>query len=82
MLKSKVVIQYERSMNFLSLPEAKAQVSFSDRNLSVVRRCRRLRRLRCRKLFTFSSCSPVPLGQFQPNLAQVSWDKRDSGLHS
>ena len=39
-------------------------MSFSDQNLSVVRRCR------CRKLFTFSSSSPEPLGQFQPNLAQ------------
>ena len=52
-----------------SSPEPKAQVSFSDQNLSVVRRCRR--RCRCRrKLFTFSSSSPEPLGQFQPNLAQ------------
>ena len=54
-------------------PELKAQVSFSDQNLSVVRRCRRCRRCRCRcrrKLFTFSSSSPEPLGQFQPNLAQ------------
>ena len=46
-----------------SSPEPKAQVSLSDQNLSVVRR-------RCRKLFTFSSSSPEPLGQFQPNLAQ------------
>ena len=51
-----------------SSPEPKAQVSFSDQNLSVVRRCRR--RWRCRKLFTFSSSSPEPLCQFQPNLAQ------------
>ena len=49
-----------------SSPEPKAQVSFSDQNLSVVRRCRRCRR----KLFTFSSSSPEPLDQFQPNLAQ------------
>ena len=54
---------------FFSSPEPKAQVSFSDQNLSVVRRrCRRC--CRCRKLFTFSSSSPEPLGQFQPNLAQ------------
>ena len=39
-------------------------MSFSDKNLSVFR-CRR-----CHKLFTFSSSSPKPLGQFQPNLAQ------------
>ena len=51
--------------SFFSSPEPKAQVSFSDQNLSVVRRCR-LRR----KLFTCSSSSPEPLGQFQPNLAQ------------
>ena len=58
-------------MLFFSSPEPKAQVSFSDQNLSVVRRrCRRCRRRRCRKLFTFSSSSPEPLGQFQPNLAQ------------
>ena len=60
-----------------SSPEPKAQVSFSDQNLSVVRRrrrrCRRCRRC-CRKLFTFSSSSPDPLGQFQPNLAQsILW---------
>ena len=56
-----------------SSPEPKAQVSFSDQNLSVVRRrcrCRRRRRRRCFKLFTFSSSSQEPLGQFQPNLAQ------------
>ena len=50
-----------------SSPEPKAQVSFSDQNLSVVRRCRRRC---CRKLFTFPSSSPEPLGQFQRNLAQ------------
>ena len=55
---------------FFSSPEPKAQVSFSDQNLSVVRRRCRRRRCRCRKLFTFSSSSPEPLGQFQPNLAQ------------
>ena len=54
-----------------NLPEPKAQVSFSDHNLSVVRRrCPRRRWCRCRKLFTFSSSSPEPLDQFQPNLAQ------------
>ena len=46
-----------------SSPELKDQVSFSDQNLFIV--CRR-----CRKLFTFSSSSQEPLGQFQPNLAQ------------
>ena len=39
-------------------------MSFSDQNLSVVRRRCRCRR---RKLFTFSSSSPEPLGQFQPS---------------
>ena len=61
-------------VHIFSSPEPKAQVSFSDQNLSVVRRRRRCRccrrRHRCRKLFTFSSSSPEPLGQFQPNLAQ------------
>ena len=51
--------------NFSS-PEPKAQASFSDQNLSVVRRCC----CRCRKLFTFSYSSPGPLGQLQPNLSQ------------
>ena len=45
-----------------SLPEPKAQESFSDQNLYIL--CRH-----CRKLFTFSSF-PEPLCQFQPNLAQ------------
>mgnify|MGYP003688910747 CR=1 FL=1 len=55
-----------------SSPEPKPQVSFSYQNLSVVRYRfrRRCRRCCCRKLFTFSSFSPEPLGQFQPNLAQ------------
>ena len=38
--------------------------------LSAVGRCRRRCCCCCRKLFTFSSSSPGPLGQFQPNLAQ------------
>ena len=55
-----------------SSPEPKSQVSFSDQNLSVVRRCsfRRRSRWRSRKLFTFLSSSPEPMGQFQQNLAQ------------
>ena len=57
-------------MRLFSSPEPKPQVSFSDQNLSVVRRCLCRRRRCCRKLFTFSSSSPEPLGQFQPNLAQ------------
>ena len=44
--------------SLFSSPEPKAQVSFSDQNLSVVRRHhRRRRRWRCRKHFTFSSSS-------------------------
>ena len=57
----------------MSTPEPKAQVCFSEHNLSVVRRRRRrCRRCRCscRKPFTFSSSSPEPLGQIQPNFAQ------------
>ena len=41
-----------------SSPKPKAQVSFSDQNLSIV--C--CRRCSCRKLFIFSSSSPEPLG--------------------
>ena len=53
-----------------SLPKPKAQVSFSDQNLSVVRRCRYCH-CRCyRKLFTFLSSSQEPLYQYHPNLAQ------------
>ena len=47
-----------------------AQVSFSDQNVSVVRRRRRCRCSLWRKLFTFSSSSPEPLSQFQPILPQ------------
>ena len=57
------------NFHIFSSPEPKAQVSFSDQNLSVVRRGCRRRRC-CRKLFTFSSSVQEPLGQFQPNLAQ------------
>ena len=56
------------SHSFFSSPESKAQVSFSDQNLSVVRR--RCRCRRCRKLFTFSSSSQELQVQFQLNLAQ------------
>ena len=50
-----------------SSPEPKALVSFSGQNLSVVSCCRRHPRCRrccwrCRKLFTFSSSPPEPLG--------------------
>ena len=47
-----------------SSPEPKAQVSFSDQNLSVVRRC-----------LQNHCCSPEPLSQFQANLAQsiIGW---------
>ena len=59
----------------VSSPELKAQVSFSDHLSSVVCLSVRLsvRLSVCPsicKLFTFSSSSPEPLGQFQPNLAQ------------
>ena len=50
-----------------SSPEPKAQVSFSDKNLYVVRCCRCCR-LRCR--CHISTSSPEPVGQFQPNLAK------------
>ena len=53
---------------FLAHLSLKVQVSFSDQNLSVVG-------CRCRKLFTFSSSSPEPPGQFQLNLVQsiLAW---------
>ena len=51
--------------DLFSSHEPKAQVCFSDHNLFVVYRC-----WHCRKLFTFSSSSPEPLGQFQQYLAQ------------
>ena len=59
------------SLYVFSSPELKAQVSFSDHLSSGV--CPSVRpsvRLSVCKLFTFSSSSPEPLGQFQPNLAQ------------
>ena len=55
-----------RYWRLFSSPEPKAQVNFSDQNLSVVRRrrcCCRCRYCRCRKLFTLSS-SPEPLANF------------------
>ena len=65
---SEVLVENVCKTFAFSSSEPKAQVSFSDQNLSVVRRCRCCRR--CRKLSTFSSSSPEPLGQFQQNLAQ------------
>ena len=61
-----LLLQMALRVVVLSSPEPKAQMSFSDQTLSVVRlRCGR--RCRCwRKLFTFSS-SQEPLSQFQPN---------------
>ena len=59
-----------------SSPELKAQVSFSDHVSSAVLPSVRLSVC---KLFTFSSSSPEPLGQFQPNLAQ-SIPEGDSSL--
>ena len=53
---------------FLCSPEPKAFLIkiYPLSSLSLCHCCRR----RCRKLFTFLSSSPEPLGQFQPNLAQ------------
>ena len=57
------LVLLQRLYTHFSSPELKAQVSFSDRLSSVVGPsvC---------KLFTFSSFSTEPLGQFQPNFAQ------------
>ena len=66
-----------------SSPEPKAQLSFSDQNLSIVSRCHCFRCCfrccRC-KLFTFSSSSPEPLSQFQPNWHKASLGEGDSSL--
>ena len=53
-----------------SSPELKAQVSFSDHLSSVCPSVCLSVCLSVCKLFTFSTSSPEPLGQFQPNLAQ------------
>ena len=53
-----------------SSTKLKAQVSFSEQNLFVVRRRRHC--WRCRKLFTFSSSSSEPLNQFQPISISIS----------
>ena len=74
-------IQIKKNKKIISSPELKAQVSFSDHLSSVV--CLSVRLPVCPsvclsvcKLFTFSSSSPEPLGQFQPNLAtKHSWVK-------
>ena len=55
---------FKKKNTVFSSPESKAQVSFSDHNLSVVHH----RWLRQSKLFTFSSSSPELLGQLQPNI--------------
>ena len=58
-----ILILIEWFCFFFSSPEPKAQVSFSDRLLSVVH-------LYVYKLLTISSSSPEPLGRFNQNLAQ------------
>ena len=50
---------------FFSLPELKAQVSFSDQNISVVRHC-----CCCRKLITFFSPPEPVWANFSQNLAK------------
>ena len=61
----------------VSLLEPKAQVSFSDQNLSVVRyRCPSRRRW-FRKLFTFSSSSQEPLGHLNQIWHKASLGKGD-----
>ena len=59
-------------LNVFSSPEPKAQVSFSDKNLSVVVYVVVIAVVVSVgvNLFTFSSSSQEPLGQFQPNFAQ------------
>ena len=62
-------------LKFFSSPEPKAQVSFSDQNLSIVRRC-----CCCHKLLTLSSSSPEPLGQFNQTWEKSSLGEGDSSL--
>ena len=70
---SKVLNQFRRGyllyiyLSIFSSPELKAQVSISDCLSSVV--CLSVCPSVC-KPFLFSTSSPEPLGQFQPNLAQ------------
>ena len=60
---------FDKNKSCFKLTELKAQVGFSEDNLSGV--CRR-RFCRCRRKFLlFYSYSPVLLGKFQPNLAQI-----------
>ena len=61
----------------VSLLEPKAQVSFSDQNLSVVRRRCPSRRRWFRKLFTFSSSSQEPLGHLNQIWHKASLGKGD-----
>ena len=71
---------YKYSWSIFSSPELKAQVSFSDRPSSVCPFvCLSVCPSVC-KLFTFSSSSPEPLGQCQPNLAQSTLGQGDSSL--
>ena len=63
---------YKLLQKFFSSPELKAQVSFSDHLSSVV--CLSVRLSVCLfvcKLFTLSSSTPEPLGEFEPILAQI-----------
>ena len=60
--KQKHVV-YVLFMVIFSLPEPKTQVSYYDGNLSIV--CRRCLGHCCRKLFTFPSSPPEPVGQYR-----------------
>ena len=69
---------FYRYLNFFCSPELKAEVSFSYHLSSGV--CLSVCPSVCLsvcKLFTFSSCSPEPLGQFKPNLLSTKhpWTK-------
>ena len=61
---------FQASAFLFSSPEPKDQVSFSDQNLSVVRRRRFRRRCRCRKLFTFSSSFSRTTGPISTKLSK------------
>ena len=71
------LLKFFRKYIVVSSPELKAQVSFSDQNLSVVRR-RCHCRCHCRKLLTFSSSFPVP--NFNQTWHKASLGEWDSSL--
>ena len=69
---------FQSGVRLFSSPEPKAQVSFSDQNLSVVRRCRHCCRCRCccchccRKLCSNEGPCPSPRGD-NYEIVKIHW---------